>query len=207
MAAIVNSQNVSMGGMLLEWLRLPLQVGTEIRVLFNLPTGHSVSSVADVVHTGNSALGIRFRELEDPARMALSRFLRRMITYTRRGARITRRMHVTIRRIDSQESAFELAETIVISRHGGLLSTRAHFAPNDQIFLWWASGKRGTNARIANRRPSGTAGLVEMGFEFLQNFNFWGIDFPEEADLQPLPSLSPATVTQESAADVDPSCG
>jgi hypothetical protein len=39
------------------------------------------------------------------------------------------------------------------------------------------------NARVVNRRITGTAGLLEIGFEFLQEFNFWGLNFPEEGDL------------------------
>ena len=181
LATIISSQNISMGGMLLEWQRSPLPSGTEIRVLFNLPTGHSVSSPARVMHSDNGAMGIQFSELEEPSRMALSRFLRRVMTYTRRGVRLTRRMHVTIRGVDSPACAFELAETIVISRHGGLLSTRAQFFQGDQIFLWWPEGRRGTNVRVVNRRPSGTAGLTELGFEFVQDFGFWGMEFPDDS--------------------------
>jgi len=180
MATIASSHNVSMGGMLLEWRRPPIAAGTEVHVLFNLPTGHSVSTLAKVVHAGGATLGVQFVDLEEPARMALSRFLRRLMTYTRRGARLTRRMHVTIRGVDSPACAFEMAETIVISRHGGLMSTRAHFFLGDQVFLWWPDGGRGTNVRVVNRRATGTAGLVELGFEFVQDFNFWGIDFPDD---------------------------
>jgi hypothetical protein len=127
-----------------------------------------------------SAVGVQFLELEETSRITLSRFLRRMITYVRRGVRVTRRMHVTIRVAGSPESHFEMAETIVISRHGGLLSTRAHFAVNDDIVVWWPDGKRGANARVVHLRASGAAGLVEMGFEFAPGLNFWGLDFPEE---------------------------
>lgn len=180
MATIASSHNVSMGGMLLEWRRPPIEVGTGVHVLFNLPTGHSVSTPATVVHAGGATVGVQFVDLEEPARMALSRFLRRVMTYTRRGARLTRRTHVTIRGVDSPACAFEMAETIVISRHGGLMSTRAHFFLGDQVFLWWPDGGRGTNVRVVNRRATGTAGLVELGFEFVQGFNFWGIDFPDD---------------------------
>jgi|tagenome__1003787_1003787.scaffolds.fasta_scaffold20433284_2 hypothetical protein len=30
---------------------------------------------------------------------------------------------------------------------------------------------------------TGTPGLIEMGFEFLQDFNFWGLNFPEESQM------------------------
>jgi len=77
----------------------------------------------------------------------------------------------------------ELAETIVISRHGGLVSTRARLAMNDEVLVWWPDGRRGASARVVHRHPTGAAGLVEVGFEFLQEMNFWGLDFPEETQL------------------------
>lgn len=177
---VTNTLNLGVGGLLLQPQERPLSVGTEVNVLFNLPTGHSISTAATVVHVMGSAVGLRFIDLEEASRMVLSRFLRRMLNYIRRGVRLTRRMHVTIRGTASLESAFEIAETIVISRHGGLLSTRAQFVVNDEVLLWWPEGKRGTSARIVHRRASGTAGLLELGFEFLQDVNFWGLDFPEE---------------------------
>ena len=189
---LTSSLNVSAGGMLLQPQTQPLPLGTELRLRFNLPTGHSISATGKVVHLTTTArvvqmmgtaTGVRFTNLDEVSRMALSRFLQRMITYVRRGVRITRRMHVTIRPAGSPESLSEMAETIVISRHGGLLSTRARFAVDDEIILWWHDGKRGTSARIVHRHPSGTAGLTELGFEFLQDFNFWGLDFPEQEQL------------------------
>jgi hypothetical protein len=177
---VTNTLNLGVGGLLLQPQERSLPVGTEVNVLFNLPTGHSISTAATVVHVMGSAVGLRFIDLEEASRMVLSRFLRRMLNYIRRGVRLTRRMHVTIRGAASPESAFEIAETIVISRHGGLLSSRAQFAVNDEVLVWWPEGKRGTSARIVHRRASGTAGLLELGFEFLQDVNFWGLDFPEE---------------------------
>lgn len=178
--------------MLLQPQKEPLTLGTEMQLLFNLPTGHSISATAKVVHLTTtakvvhligSAAGIEFIGLDEGSRTALSQFLQRMITYVRRGVRITRRMYVTIRQPASPESASEMAETIVISRHGGLLTTRARFAVDDEIFIWWPDGKRGASARVVHRQATGTAGLMEMGFEFLQDFNFWGLDFPEESEL------------------------
>lgn len=149
---VTNTLNVSAGGMLLQPQNEALPLGAEVRLLFNLPTGHSISATAKVVHltaTGKvvhligSAAGVEFVDLDEGSRIALSRFLQRMITYIRRGVRVTRRMHVTIRPVVSPESASEVAETIVISRHGGLLSIRARFAVDDELFVSWPDGKRG----------------------------------------------------------------
>jgi hypothetical protein len=192
MKIATNTLNLSVGGMLLQPQRKPLTLGTEVQLQFNLPTGQAiaarakvvhVTTTAKVVHLMGSAIGLQFTDLDEPARLVLSQFLRRMITYARRGVRVRRHMHVTVRRTAASESAIEMADTIVISRHGGLLSTHAVFNANDEIFLWWPDGKRGATARVVHRRHTGTPGLVEMGFEFLQDFNFWGLDFPQETQL------------------------
>jgi hypothetical protein len=178
--------------MLLQPQRKPLALGTEVKLQFNLPTGQAiaarakvvhVTTTAKVVHLMGSAIGLQFTEVDEAARLALSQFLRRMITYVRRGVRVKRQMHVTVRRTAAMESAIEMADTIVISRHGGLLSTHATFNANEEIFLWWPDGKRGATARVVHRRHTGIAGPLEMGFEFLQDFNFWGLDFPQETEL------------------------
>jgi hypothetical protein len=187
-----NTLNLSAGGMLLQPQRKPLALGTEVQLQFSLPTGHAiaarakvvhVTTTAKVVHLMGSAIGLQFIEVDEAARLALSQFLRRMITYVRRGVRVKRQMHVTVRRTAAPESAIETADTIVISRHGGLLSPHATFKANEEIFLWWPDGKRGTTARVVHRRHTGIPGLLEMGFEFLQNINFWGLDFPQETEL------------------------
>jgi hypothetical protein len=99
------------------------------------------------------------------------------------GVRLTRRMHVTVRKPAEPQSAIQMADTIAISRHGGLLSTYARFDVGDEMFLWWPDGKRGIIARIVHRRHAATAGLNEIGFEFLHTVNFWGLEFPEESNI------------------------
>jgi hypothetical protein len=178
---MTSTLNLGVGGLLLQPQEHPLPQGTEVRLLFNLPTGHSISTPAKVAHIVGSAVGLQFVELEETSRVVLARFLRRMINYVRRGVRVTRRMYVTIRGAGSPEPTFEMAETVVISRHGGLLSTRAQFGVGDEVRIWWPEGKRGSTARIVHRRASGTAGLIELGFEFSQDINFWGLEFPEES--------------------------
>jgi hypothetical protein len=174
------SENVSLGGLLLE-IAHQLSEGLEVDVLFNLPTGHTVSTRGVVVHTLSSRYyGIKFPELEDPSRTWLALFVQKLITYVRRGARISKRMHVTLRAMESDGSSQELAETVALSRHGGLLVARARFAVGDLLYVWWPGGKRGAYVRIVHRRQNGAAGLAELGFEFTEAKNFWGINFPEE---------------------------
>jgi hypothetical protein len=178
-SALGETLNVGAGGLLIE-CRRKLQVGTHIRVLFNLPTGHTISTECEVlhVHAGHQA-GLLFLKLEEAARAAICEFIDRMVTYTRRGVRITKRLHVMLRQTDADAALSEMAETIVLSRHGGMLATRAPFAEQDVVYLWWPQGKRGVNAKIVSRRES-AAGLLDLGFEFLSEENFWRLDFPED---------------------------
>jgi hypothetical protein len=74
----------------------------------------------------------------------------------------------------------EMAQTILISRHGGLLVTRAKFRADEQIYLWSPAHKRGSFATIVSRNIRGIDGLAEMGFRFNNDENFWEVDFPEE---------------------------
>jgi hypothetical protein len=174
------SENVSLGGLLLE-LPHELNEGLEIDVLFNLPTGHTVSTRGVVVHSlSRRCYGVKFPDLEDPSRTWLALFIQKLITYVRRGARISKRMHVTLRAKESDSSSQELAETIALSRHGGLLVARAPFALGDVLYVWWPGGRRGAYVRVVHRRQNGAAGLAELGFEFTEAKNFWGISFPEE---------------------------
>jgi len=72
-----------------------------------------------------------------------------------------------------------MAETVVLSKHGGLMVTRARFALGAIIYLHWPGGRRGAYVRIVHRREEGAGGLAELGFEFTQEINFWGLNFPD----------------------------
>ena len=76
----------------------------------------------------------------------------------------------------------EMAQTILISRHGGLLVTRARFKTEDAIYLWSPAHKKGAFATIVFRNIRGIDGLAEMGFRFNSDEDFWGEDFPAETD-------------------------
>ena len=174
------SENVSLGGLLLQ-VAHRLKDGLEVEILFNLPTGHTVSTRGIVVHTLSSrSYGVKFATLEDPCRTWLALFIQKLITYVRRGVRVSKRVHITLRTQESDKGSQELAETVVISRHGGLMVARARCMVGDTPYIWWPEEKRGAYARIVHRRQNGAAGLAELGFEFIDDTNFWGIDFPDE---------------------------
>lgn len=174
------SQNVSLGGLLVS-CRESFDRSANISVLFNLPSGNSIRGVCEVVHIQPGLrMGLRFLELDEESRQALSPFIRALLGYARRGRRIAKRFYVSMKLSGAEESQIEVAETVVLSLHGGLLACRAHFKAGDKVFLWWPDGKRGGEARIVDRRAQGGGGLVELGFEFCEHGNFWGIDFGEE---------------------------
>jgi len=173
--------NLSAGGLLIA-CRSPLPDNAALWVRFNLPTGDSIHAPVAIVHrTSERRVGVQFVELANGARSELSAFTSKILGYSRRGARTARRVHLTIRRVsDHREDAEEMAETVMISAHGGLLVCRARFQAGEDIFLWWPEKKRGTKARVVSRQLTGKAGLVELGFEFVKAEDFWGTKLTNE---------------------------
>jgi len=58
--------------------------------------------------------------------------------------------------------------------------SRARLREGAIIYLHWPGGRRGAYVRIVHRREEGAGGLAELGFEFTQEVNFWGLNFPDE---------------------------
>jgi len=171
--------NLSLGGLLME-VPYKFKQGLQLNLLFNLPTGHTISTRAVVVHTpSKKSCGVKFSNLDDSCRTCLALFVQKLIEYVRRGVRVSNRMHVTLRATSSDKSSEEMAETVVLSKHGGLMVTRARFALGAIIYLHWPGGRRGAYVRIVHRREEGAGGLAELGFEFTQEINFWGLNFPD----------------------------
>ncbi len=175
--------NLSAGGLLIACRRsLPGTAAFKVRI--NLPTGDSIHAPVQVVHQASRNMGVQFVELPSDARATLSAFADRMLSFKRRGERLTRRLHVTVSRMGQRrEDAEEIAETVVISRHGGLLVCRAHFAVGERIFVYWPEKKRGAPARVVALQTSGKAGIVELGFEFEGAEDFWDAEFNHSAGL------------------------
>ncbi|HET9742821.1 MAG TPA: PilZ domain-containing protein [Terriglobales bacterium] len=180
--ALGETRNISLGGLLLQCTcTRKLQAAKEVKVLFNLPTGHTISTPCKVVHLqAERKIGLGFLDLEEHHRSIMAQFIQQLVTYTRRGVRLTKRVHVTLRPVGGAAFLSEMAETIVLSQHGGLLITRAHFNLGDAVYLWYPQGKRGGQARIVHERMNGTGGLSELGFEFTDDRNFWRLEFPQE---------------------------
>jgi hypothetical protein len=171
--AIGNTENLSMGGMLLQ-APITLDRESDVWLRFNLPNGHSVRTRGSVVHRrADGRIGLSFRELSTPDHLALGQALHHLLGYARRGQRIARRYHVTLRPVGAPESQNELAETVFLSQHGGLLVSRAHFRLLERVWVTWPERQRSAPARIVYRRQAGPGGLAEFGFTFYDVEDFW----------------------------------
>ena len=180
---LASTGNVSLGG-LLATTPETFAPETQIWVRFNLPSGQTVSTQAVVVHEEpGQAMGLRFVGLPDGAVEAITHFASRVINHTRRGLRVPRRTHIMLRRSFENTVDAEMAETVLVSRYGGLVICRADFALDDRLYLWWPARSRGAEVRVVFRHELGSAGLAEVGFEFVDSDNFWEMDFPEPPQL------------------------
>lgn len=100
----------------------------------------------------------------------------------RRSSRIPRRVSVVLRWRDLEgKSKEEPAETTNISRYGCMLACSTAHRLAEELIVHWPEGKRETRARIVWRETSSVQGRVQVGVEFFDVENFWGIDFPPDA--------------------------
>ncbi len=173
------TENISLGGALI-YCGSNFHPEEQSRLRFNLPTGISVTATSRLVHQqSNQRLGFEFVEMDAAMRAELGNFLQKLSTHTRRGARVAKRFSVALSR-DAKSDIDQLAETVLISRWGGLMVCRGTFRMGQGFYLWWPQGKRGAEARVVMHRPGNQAGVVEIGFEFGNHDNFWGMEFPKD---------------------------
>lgn len=173
MLALGTSADLSEGGMLLA-SPVRLESERDLWLRFNLPNGHSVRTQGRIVHQQpDGRFGLSFDHLSAADRFALAEALHRLLGYTRRGERRPKRLHITLRPVGALDSEQEMAETVLISQHGGLLLSRAHLRLLDRVVLAWPDRRKSALARIVYRRIAGPGGLAEFGFTFEDADNFW----------------------------------
>jgi hypothetical protein len=171
--ALGTSEDLSLGGIRVS---VPVHVEGDVWLRFNLPTGHSVRTTGAVVHRQTDGrVGVAFGALGPADITALSSALSSLVGYTRRGERKARRLHVTVRPLGSTEAEAEMAETLFISPHGGLLVSRAHWKLLERVWITWPERNRSAAARIIYRRSAGPGGLAEFGFSFDDTDRFWDL--------------------------------
>lgn len=79
------------------------------------------------------------------------------------------------------ETEWEPVETVMVSLHGGMLRAKQNFQVGDTLDLRVRDKERSARARVVWASTEMTAnGVVELGFEILDQEGFWEINFPPD---------------------------
>ena len=176
--AIGQIENISLGGLLVS-CEPPPPVSSELKLMFNLAPGRTVSAKAVVRHAKDKFFGVQFSELSSAAKDAIAEYCQASLGHARRSGRIQQRLLVTIRGARKNDQD-ELAETLTLSRNGGLLACRAKFTVGSRLELFWPEKKRRAMIEVVSSAPVGPNGLLELGFHFIEEqLDFWDIEFPK----------------------------
>jgi hypothetical protein len=175
--------NLSVGGVLTS-CRESFDLQTELAMLFQIPTGFRIHAFGRVIYVvPERHFGVAFIDLDHDARLHLEEFTQKMLGYARRSGRVPYRTHLTIRSLDGAGShQEESADSVLVSRNGGLLVCRAAYNVGLEVYLWSPEQKCGARARVVYQHVWSAGGLVEVGVEFLADEDFWKIDFASECD-------------------------
>jgi PilZ domain-containing protein len=153
---------------------------TELDLRFNLPTGTSIRTRGIVRYVLPGRFGVQFTGLPQEARQALEEYTHKALGYVRRGGRVAKRLHVTLRSMTSAVGCEELAETVILSRNGGRLVCRARFKIAEELLLYWPERHREAHVRVVFRQLCGPGELTDLGIAFLKDdLNFWGLELQE----------------------------
>ncbi len=74
----------------------------------------------------------------------------------------------------------EPAETLNLSQYGCMVASQSAHRLGEDISVYWPEAKREAEARIVWREMGGGGSLIQLGLEFIDVENFWGIDFPPD---------------------------
>jgi len=97
----------------------------------------------------------------------------------RRSTRIVLRVALLINSADpSIPAEWEQVETRVVSRHGGLILTRQFFPVGTILDIRRRDRERSARVRVVWISPEATPNGTDLGFEFLDDAEFWEIEFP-----------------------------
>ena len=175
--------NLSVGGVLTS-CRERFDLQTELAMLFQLPTGSRIHAFGRVIYVvPERHFGVAFIDLDHDARLHLEEFTQKMLGYARRSSRVPYRAHLTIRAGEGDgPHQEEAADSVLVSRNGGLLVCRVAYNVGQEVYLWSPEQKCGARARVVFQHVWSAGGLVEVGVEFLADEDFWKIDFASEYD-------------------------
>ncbi len=169
------SEDIALGGLGVR-CETPPATGTTVALLFSLPGGPSLRTEANVRYNLPGRFGVQFTGLSPEAREALEGYTRKALGAVRRGGRVAKRLHITLRSLVSEDAAEELAETETLSRNGGRLVCRARFKIGEVLRLYWPERDQATEVRVVFRQLCRTGALTDLGFEFLNPQDFWGAE-------------------------------
>lgn len=176
-AWVWNTIDISVGGLGFQCPAAPPPPSTKLKLLFNLPNGYSVSTEGVVRYVLSDRVGVQFSDLPSESRSALEDYTYRAMSYTRDGGRIAKRLYVTLTSVTSG-SEEQIAETVILSRNGGLLICRAAFKVGEELRLTWSERHRSARIAVTFRRECGAGGLAELGFALRDVNDFWQMEFP-----------------------------
>lgn len=169
------SRNLSVGGMLLD-AACSFPPRTEVWVTFQLPTGRTVRAVARVVHwRPGKQVGIEFMHMGNTDWNEVSKSIEIKESRERRSIRIPERLFVELYWSQGNAMVHQSAQTILLSRHGGLVLSQAAPPPETFLVVWCPDRRMGASARVVSREEC--EGLLAVALEFVRDANFWGIDF------------------------------
>lgn len=100
----------------------------------------------------------------------------------RRSARMVLRVPLFINATESNgETEWEPVETVMVSLHGGMLRARQGFKVGDTLDIRVRDKDRSARAKVVWATTEVTnSGVVELGFEILDQEGFWEINFPPD---------------------------
>ncbi len=170
------SLNLSAGGMLVE-TECQVLPRTQLYVSFQLPTGSPVKSVARVVHCRPGRyLGVEFTRMGNADWNALGKSIEIKESYQRRSIRIPERLMVELYWNHQSLAVHQMAQTILLSRHGCLLLCQSSPPAESRLVIWCPERRIGASARVVSCEQN-LEGLAIVALEFARDANFWGIDF------------------------------
>jgi hypothetical protein len=99
----------------------------------------------------------------------------------RRSVRIVLRIPLVVSTAgQSADAQWEPVETVTVSKHGALIRTQNTFRVGDTLDILWRQKDRTARARVAWVSSHQTRDGIELGFEILDQEEFWDINFPPD---------------------------
>ncbi len=173
---------LSLGGAL-AFCRERFERSTEMAMLFQLPTNFRIHAFGQVIYAASERnFGVAFVDMDHDARLHLEEFTRKKLGYGRRSSRVPYRTRLIVGSDSNGSPDGEPADTVLVSRNGGLLVCHATYIEGQEVYLWSPERRCGVRARVAFQQVWIPGRMVEVGFEFLTNEDFWKIDFVGEYD-------------------------